>query len=64
MAAELTPHEGDLEPDEDYDGYLFSSATFADNAAESCLFLDCAFTNVSFGSGRLRRSKFTDARLR
>src|ERR1035438_6524971 len=60
----LTPHEGDLEPGEDYDGYLFASASFDDNAAESCLFLDCAFNNVSFGRGRLRRSRFTDVTMR
>ena len=30
MAGELTPHEGGLAPDEEYDGYLFADASFAD----------------------------------
>ncbi len=59
----LIPHEGDLEPDEEYDGYLFAGASFDDNAA-NCHFLDCAFANVSFGGGWLRRSRFTDVRMR
>ena len=32
MAGEPTPHEGDLEPDEEYDGFLFADASFTSTA--------------------------------
>ena len=64
MAGELTPHEGDLEPDEEYDGALFADASFTDTAAGNCHFLDCEFASVSFDGGRLRKSWFTDTRVR
>jgi uncharacterized protein YjbI with pentapeptide repeats len=48
-----------LEPDEDYEGTAFTTAVFDDAAAESCHFLDCSFSHVSFGGGRLRKTRFT-----
>ena len=55
--------EGDLEPDEDYEGLRFAEAAFDAAAAGGCHFLDCEFTGVSFGGGRLRKSRFTDVTL-
>ena len=52
MAADLIPHEGDLEPDKDYEGMLFDGASFADADAGHCHFLDSSFLNVSFDSSR------------
>ena len=43
--------EGDLEPDEDYEGLRFAEAAFDAAAAGGCHFLDCDFTGVSFGGG-------------
>jgi len=63
-AGGLTPHEGDLEPDEEYDGLLFAGVSFDESAAGNCHFLDCAFVNVSFGDARLRKSRFTDTTMR
>ena len=62
--AELISFEGDLEPDEDYECVRFADITFDEAAAGGCHFLDCAFLGVSFGGGRLRKSRFTDATLR
>ncbi len=62
--AERTRFEGDLEPDEDYEGLRFTDATFDEAAAGGCHFLDCEFTGVSFADSRLRKSRFTDAALR
>ena len=64
MAGELTPHEGDPAPGEEYDGYLFAGAMFADADAGNCHFLDCEPTGVSFDGARLRKARFTDTRLR
>ena len=64
MAGELTPHEGSLEPDEEYDGYLFADTAFGDAHAGNCHFLDCEFAGISFDGGRLRKARFTDTRLR
>ena len=64
MAADLTVHEGDLEPDEDYEGVLFDGASFADADAGHCHFLDCSFVSTSFDGGRLRKARFTDVTLR
>ena len=52
QVGELTPHEGGLEPDEEYDGLLFSGVSFDEAAAGNCHFLDCSFLNVSFGDAR------------
>ena len=61
---ELTPFEGDLEPDGDYEGLRFAEATFDEAAAGRCHFLDCSFVGVSFGGSRLRKSRFTGVTLR
>ena len=45
--AELTAFEGDLEPDEDYEGVRFADTTFDETAAGGCHFLDCSFTKVT-----------------
>jgi len=55
MAADLIPHEGDLEPDEDYEVMLFDGASFTDAEAEHCHFLDSSFLKVAFDGGRLRQ---------
>ncbi len=64
MAGDLTAHQGDLEPDEEYDGVRFDGDSFADAAAGSCHFLECFVTGVSFEGGRLRKARFTDTALR
>ncbi len=61
---ELTAFEGDLEPDEDYEGVRFADATFEEAAAGGCHFLGCAFAGVSFDGGRLGKSRFTAVTLR
>ena len=62
--AERTRFEGELEPDEDYEGLRFAEVTFDEAAAGGCHFLDCEFAGVSFGGGRLRKSRFTGVALR
>jgi len=61
---ELTNYRGDLEPGEDYEGLLFADAEFGEATAGNCHFLECAFRNVSFGGGRLRKTRFTDVTMR
>jgi uncharacterized protein YjbI with pentapeptide repeats len=61
--SEFIPFEGDLEPDEGYEGLRFAEATFDEAAASGCHFLDCSFVSTSFSGGRLRKSRFTDATL-
>src|SRR5438552_1213892 len=55
MAADLTSHHGDLEPDEDYESVLFDGATFADADAAHCHLLASPFLNLPFADGRRRR---------
>ena len=63
--AERTRFEGELEPDEDYEGLRFAEVTFGEAAAGGCHFLDCEFRGVSFGGGLAgRRSRFTGVALR
>ena len=62
--AERTRFEGNLEAEEDYEGLTFADATFDEAAAGGCHFLDCSFLAVSFGGGRLRKSRFTDTCVR
>ena len=64
MTGHLTPHEGDLEPGEEYDGLEFDGVAFQDAGAGNCHFLDCSFVNAAFDGGRLRKARFTDTRLR
>jgi uncharacterized protein YjbI with pentapeptide repeats len=63
MTEALDRHEGGLTPGEDYERLLFAQATF-DDAAGNCDFLECTFSGVSFGGGRLRKSRFTDVTMR
>jgi uncharacterized protein YjbI with pentapeptide repeats len=55
--------EGSLEPDEQYEGLRFAEAAFDDVEAGGCHFLDCEFGGVSFGAGRLRKSRFTEVSM-
>ena len=64
MAGDLTPYQGDLEPDEEYDSLEFDGASFADADAGNCHFLDCSFVGTTFDGTRLRKTRFTDTRLR
>jgi len=59
----LIPFEGDLDPDEDYEGLRFAETTFDEATGGGCHFLDCSFVSTSFSGGRLRKSRFTDATL-
>jgi uncharacterized protein YjbI with pentapeptide repeats len=54
----------DLTSGESYDGVAFTGTAWEEPAAGNCLFLDCAFSNVSVDGGRLRKSRFTDTTLR
>jgi len=64
MAADLTSYQGDLEPDEEYDGLEFDGASFAGVHAGNSHFLDCSFVSTSFEGARLRKARFTDTQLR
>ena len=63
-AAMLTPHSGGLAADGKYDTVQFSELTFDEQSAANATFLECAFTQVSFQGGQLRRSRFSDVWLR
>ncbi len=63
-AAALQPHRGGLRPDEDYDTVHFDQLAFDDASAANARFMECAFTQVSFQAGRLRRARFTHVWLR
>ena len=62
MAARIG-FEGDLEPDEIYEGLRFGDTAFDDADAAETHFLDCEFADVSFGGGRLRKARFTDVSM-
>ena len=64
MAGDLTPYQGDLEPDEEYDSLEFDGASFDGAHAGNCHFLDCSFVGTTFDGSRLRKARFTDTRLR
>ncbi|MGO8883661.1 MAG: pentapeptide repeat-containing protein [Streptosporangiaceae bacterium] len=64
FAAALTPHQGELNPDTDYDCVHFADATFDDPKAGSSRFAECAFTAVSFQGGQMQRARFLDVWLR
>jgi uncharacterized protein YjbI with pentapeptide repeats len=64
MAEPFDRHEGELEQGDDYERVLFDGAVFDDAAAGNCHFLDCSFAGVSFGGGRLRKSRFTGVAMR
>ncbi len=58
-AAALQPHSGGLSPDEDYDTVHFDQLAFDDASAPNARFMECAFTQVSFQAGQLRRARCT-----
>ena len=64
FAAALVPHQGTLLPDEEYDSAHFGTLTLDDADLSGSRFLECAFTQVSFRGGQLRRARFTDVWLR
>jgi uncharacterized protein YjbI with pentapeptide repeats len=63
-AAALRPHTGGLAPDGNYDTARFSDVAFDEPSAANARFLECAFTQVSFQGGQLKRGRFTDVWLR
>jgi uncharacterized protein YjbI with pentapeptide repeats len=60
----LTPHSGGLAAHGQYDTVRFGELTFDEPSAANAKFLECAFTQVSFQGGQLRRSRFSDVWLR
>ena len=58
-ATALRPHSGGLRPDEDYDTVHFDQLAFDDASAANARFMECAFTQVSFQAGQLRRARCT-----
>ncbi len=62
-AGTLTPHQGDLAADEDYEGAHFDKLDFDAPQAPGSRFLECAFTQVTVQDGRLRRARFNDVWL-
>jgi uncharacterized protein YjbI with pentapeptide repeats len=62
-ASTLTPHQGDLAPDEDYEGAHFDKLDFDAPRAPGSRFLECAFTQVTVQDGQLRRARFNDVWL-
>jgi len=54
---------GHLEADGDYEGLRFSDVAFDQIGSGGCHFVDCSFATVSFGGGRLRKTRFTGTRL-
>lgn len=62
-ASTLTPHQGDLAADEDYEGAHFDKLDFDAPRAPGSRFLECAFTQVTVQDGRLRRARFSDVWL-
>jgi uncharacterized protein YjbI with pentapeptide repeats len=62
-ASALTPHQGDLAADEDYEGAYFDKLDFDTPRAPGSTFLECAFTQVTVQDGRLRRTRFHDVWL-
>jgi uncharacterized protein YjbI with pentapeptide repeats len=60
----LTPHQGDLAANEDYEGVHFDKLDFDAPQAPGSRFLECAFTQVTVQDGRLRRARFNDVWLR
>ena len=64
MAADLIPFQGELEPDELYDGMAFEGSSFDGADAAFGHFLECLFSGVAFDGGSLRKARFTDTGLR
>jgi uncharacterized protein YjbI with pentapeptide repeats len=64
FASALTPHSGGLELEGSYDTVHFDHLTFAEPDASGSRFLECAFTQVAFEGGQLRRAQFSQVWLR
>lgn len=62
-AATLTLHQGDLAPDEDYEGAHFDGLDLDSPRAQGSRFMECAFTQVTVQDGRLHRARFNDVWL-
>jgi uncharacterized protein YjbI with pentapeptide repeats len=60
----LRPHQGELAPDEDYEGVHFDGLDLDAPRAPGSRFMECAFTQVTVQDGRLRRARFNDVWLR
>jgi uncharacterized protein YjbI with pentapeptide repeats len=63
-AGRLTPHQGDLAADDDYEGSHFDGLDLEAPRARGSRFLECAFTDVTVHDGQLRRATFNDVWLR
>lgn len=63
-ASTLRPHQGELGPDEDYEGVHFDGLDLDAPRAPGSRFMECAFTQVTMQDGRLRRARFNDVWLR
>jgi uncharacterized protein YjbI with pentapeptide repeats len=63
-ASTLRPHQGELAPDEDYEGVHFDGLDLDVPRAPGSRFMECAFTQVTMQDGRLRRARFNDVWLR
>lgn len=63
-AAALTRHTGGLASAENYDTVHFDRLEFDGPEAAGSRFLECAFTQVTFQGGRLRRAHFSQVWLR
>src|ERR1700743_3682430 len=55
--------DGELEEDGDYDRVRFDKSTFDDPGAAGARFLEVAFTDVTFDTGWLRRSRLSQVWL-
>ncbi|HEV2376955.1 MAG TPA: pentapeptide repeat-containing protein [Streptosporangiaceae bacterium] len=64
FADALTVHSGDLEPNGDFDCVHFDQLELGDIDESRARFLECAFTQVSFGETRLRNATFNSVWLR
>jgi uncharacterized protein YjbI with pentapeptide repeats len=61
FASELSPFDGDLEIEGDYDLLRFDGASFESADAGHARFAECAFTGgTGFDGARLRRARLTD----
>lgn len=64
FAAALTPPDGALMAEGSYDTVHFDHLEFDQPSASGSRFLECAFTQVSFDGGQLRRAQFSQVWLR
>ena len=62
-AASLSPHQGPLAADTDYDGVHFDGLDLAAPRGAASRFMECAFTKVTVQDGRFRRARFNDVWL-